>query len=53
MHIFQLRLLRSEISQANADRAKASGNLAKASGFAALGARSLEFWIKTSGTRQN
>ena len=30
MHSFQLRLLRSEISQANADRAKASGNLAKA-----------------------
>ena len=27
MHSFQLRLLRSEISQANADRAKASGNL--------------------------
>ena len=30
MHSFQLRLLRSEISQSNADRAKASGNLAKA-----------------------
>ena len=30
VHSFQLRLLRSEISQANADRAKASGNLAKA-----------------------
>ena len=30
MHSFQLRLLRSEISQANADRAKASGNLVKA-----------------------
>ena len=30
MHSFQLRLLRSEISQANADSAKASGNLAKA-----------------------
>ena len=30
MHSFQLRLLRSEISQANADTAKASGNLAKA-----------------------
>ena len=27
---FQLRLLRSEMSQANVDRAKASGNLAKA-----------------------
>ena len=30
VHSFQLRLLRSEISQANADRAKASGNLVKA-----------------------
>ena len=30
LHSFQLRLLRSEISQANANRAKASGNLAKA-----------------------
>ena len=30
MHSFRLRLLRSEISQANADRAKASDNLAKA-----------------------
>ena len=30
LHNFQLRLLRSEISQANADRAKASGNIAKA-----------------------
>ena len=30
VHSFQLRLLRSEISQANADRVKASGNLAKA-----------------------
>ena len=30
MHSFQLRLLRSELSQANADRAKASGNLVKA-----------------------
>ena len=30
LHSFQLRLLRSEISHANADRAKASGNLAKA-----------------------
>ena len=29
MHSFQLILLRSEISQANADSAKASGNLAK------------------------
>ena len=29
VHSFQLRLLRSEISQANADRTKASGNLAK------------------------
>ena len=30
VHSFQLRLLRSEISQAIADRAKASGNLVKA-----------------------
>ena len=30
VHTFQLRHLRSEISQANADRAKASGNLVKA-----------------------
>ena len=30
VHSFQLRLVRSEISQAIADRAKASGNLAKA-----------------------
>ena len=30
VHSFEFRLLRSEISQANADRAKASGNLAKA-----------------------
>ena len=30
VHSFQLRLLRSELSQANADRAKASGNLVKA-----------------------
>ena len=30
MHSFQLRLLGSEKNQANADRAKASGNLAKA-----------------------
>ena len=30
VHSFQLRLLRSEISQANADRAKASSNLVKA-----------------------
>ena len=30
VHSFQLRLLRSEISQADADRAKASGNLVKA-----------------------
>ena len=30
MQSFQLRLLRSELSQANADRAKASGNLVKA-----------------------
>ena len=30
MHSFQLRLLRSELSQAIADRAKASGNLVKA-----------------------
>ena len=30
MHSFRLRLLRSEISQASADKAKASGNLAKA-----------------------
>ena len=30
VHSFQLRLLRSEINQANADRAKASGNLVKA-----------------------
>ena len=30
MHSFHLRLLRSEISQANADRAKSSGKLAKA-----------------------
>ena len=30
VHSFQLRLLRSEISQANADRAKASINLVKA-----------------------
>ena len=30
VHSFQLRLLRSEISKANADRAKASVNLAKA-----------------------
>ena len=29
VHSFQLRLLRSEISQANADRAKASGKLVK------------------------
>ena len=29
VHSFLLRLLRSEISQANADRTKASGNLAK------------------------
>ena len=29
MHSFQLRLLRSEISQEIADRAKASGNLVK------------------------
>ena len=29
VHSFQLRLLRSEISQANANRVKASGNLAK------------------------
>ena len=30
VHSFQLRLLISELSQANADRAKASGNLVKA-----------------------
>ena len=30
MHSFEMRLLRPEISQANADRAKASGNLEKA-----------------------
>ena len=30
VHSLQLRLLRSEVSQANADRAKASGNLVKA-----------------------
>ena len=30
VHSFQLRLSRSEISQANADRAKASGKLVKA-----------------------
>ena len=30
VHSFQLRLLRSEISQAYADRTKASGNQAKA-----------------------
>ena len=30
MHSFQLRLLRSELIQANADRTKASGNLVKA-----------------------
>ena len=30
MHSFQLRLLRSEISQANEDKAKALGSLVKA-----------------------
>ena len=30
VYSFQLRLLRSEMSQANVDRAKASGSLAKA-----------------------
>ena len=30
VHSFQLRLLRSELSQTNAERAKASGNLVKA-----------------------
>ena len=32
VHSFQLRLLRSEISQANVDRAKASGNQVKVRG---------------------
>ena len=37
VYSFQLRLLRSEISQANADRAKASGNLIKSSGVVRRG----------------
>ena len=37
VHSFQLRLLRSEISQANADRAKASINLVKAREVVAFG----------------
>ena len=37
MHSFQLKLMRSEISRANADRAKASGNLVKARGVVRRG----------------
>ena len=37
VYSFQLRLLRSEISQANADRAKASGNLVKSRGVVRRG----------------
>ena len=44
VHRFPLRLLRTEISQANADRAKASRNLAKAKGVARRG-KDKKWWI--------